>query len=45
MGWKEALRSDAGFLKGLNTWNGRLTCPSVAGSQGRAGIAPEEAVN
>ena len=45
MGWKEALRSDAGFLKGLNTWNGRLTCPSVARSQGREGIAPEDIID
>ncbi len=45
MGWKEALGSDPGFLKGLNTHDGKLTCPSVGRSQGRESIDPEEALN
>ncbi len=45
MGWKEALRSDPGFLKGLNAHGGKLTCPSVGKSQGRESIHPEEALS
>jgi len=32
-GAREALRLDAGFAEGLNTWRGKLTCRGVAESQ------------
>jgi alanine dehydrogenase len=35
MGAREALRKDAGFAEGLNTWNGTLTYRGVAESQHR----------
>ena len=44
LGWVGALRSDVGFLKGLNVHDGRLTCPSVAKSQGRECVDPSEIV-
>jgi alanine dehydrogenase len=45
MGWKEALRSDEGFLKGLNTCDGELTCHSVAKSQERGWVDPVKMIN
>ena len=45
MGWKKALRSDEGFLKGLNVFDGKLTCPPVAKSQGRGWIDPNEVID
>jgi len=35
LGPKAALAADEGFAMGVNTWNGILTCPPVAQSQGR----------
>jgi len=45
MGWKKALQSDEGFLKGLNVFDGKLTYPPVAKSQGRGWIDPNEVIN
>lgn len=41
-GAREALRQDAGFAEGLNTWLGKLTHRGVAESQQRAWTAPAE---
>jgi alanine dehydrogenase len=41
LGAREALRKDAGFAEGLNTWNGVLAHRGVAESQKRAWTAPE----
>jgi len=40
LGAKEALRRDAGFAEGLNTWGGKLTYKGVAESQQREFTAP-----
>jgi alanine dehydrogenase len=40
LGAKEALRRDAGFAEGLNTWGGKLTYKGVAESQNREFTAP-----
>jgi alanine dehydrogenase len=40
LGAKEALRRDAGFAEGLNTWGGKLTYKGVAESQQREYTAP-----
>jgi alanine dehydrogenase len=32
-GVRDALKQDAGFAEGLNTWRGQLTCRGVAESQ------------
>jgi alanine dehydrogenase len=40
LGAKEALRRDAGFAEGLNTWAGKLTYKGVAESQNREFTAP-----
>jgi alanine dehydrogenase len=40
LGAKEALRRDAGFAEGLNTWGGKLTYKGVAESQKREFTAP-----
>jgi len=45
MGWKRALRSDEGFLKGLNVSDGKLTYPPVAKSQERGWVDPNEVIN
>ncbi|MBW1660284.1 MAG: alanine dehydrogenase [Deltaproteobacteria bacterium] len=45
MGWKNALASDEGFLKGLNVHEGKLTCLSVAKSQGRKSVNPKEIID
>lgn len=34
-GYKEALKRDAGFMKGLNVYFGKLTCKAVAEAQGK----------
>ncbi|WP_028455455.1 alanine dehydrogenase [Chitinilyticum litopenaei] len=34
LGWRAALRSDAGFLAGLNVAEGKLTCKAVAEAHG-----------
>jgi alanine dehydrogenase len=34
-GAREALRQDAGFAEGLNTWMGKITYRAVGESQGR----------
>ena len=39
-GLREALRSDPGFLAGLNTYDGHITCPPVAGSLGLPCVDP-----
>ena len=39
-GVREALRSDAGFLAGLNTFDGHITCPPVAESLGMESVNP-----
>ncbi|MEA2040129.1 MAG: alanine dehydrogenase [Thermodesulfobacteriota bacterium] len=44
MGWKDALRSDEGFLKGLNVYDGQLTCAPVAEAQGRECVDPKEMI-
>ena len=45
MGWKRALRSDEGFLKGLSVSDGKLTYPPVAKSQERGWVDPNEVIN
>src|SRR5579871_6741969 len=42
LGTREALRQDAGFAEGLNTWMGKLTYRGVAESQKRAWTAAAE---
>ncbi len=44
LGVHGALRSDAGFMKGLNVAAGRITYEPVAEDQGLSHIAPEEAL-
>lgn len=44
LGVHGALRSDAGFMKGLNVAAGRVTYEPVAEDQGLSHIAPEEAL-
>jgi alanine dehydrogenase len=44
LGAREALRQDAGFAEGLNTWLGALTHKGVADSQQRAWRAAEKLV-
>ncbi len=39
-GVRDALRSDPGFLAGLNTYDGHLTCPPVAESLGLPYVDP-----
>jgi len=41
-GWKEALRKDAGFLRGLNIHQGQLCCEAVARAHGLHYSAPEQ---
>ena len=41
MGWKKALASDAGFLLGLNTHDGKLTCEPVARDQKLVYVDPK----
>jgi alanine dehydrogenase len=36
MGYKEALRQDRALLKGLNTYQGKITNQAVAEAAGRA---------
>lgn len=40
-GIREALLADAGFLAGLNTFRGRITCAGVARALGRESLPPE----
>jgi len=40
-GIREALLSDAGFLAGLNTFRGRITCAGVARALGKEYLPPE----
>jgi len=42
LGTREALRRDAGFAEGLNTWMGALTYKGVAESQKKAWTSPAE---
>lgn len=39
-----ALKSDAGFMKGLNITAGKITCPPVAHAQGVVAADPDEAL-
>lgn len=41
-GLRESLRSDPGFLAGLNTFDGHITCPPVAESLGMPCVDPRE---
>jgi alanine dehydrogenase len=45
LGVHDALRSDRGFLEGLATFGGRLTCEPVARDQGLAFAAPAQALD
>ncbi len=38
-GVEKALKADAGFAEGVNTWNGTLTCQPVAEAQGKSWTA------
>ncbi len=40
LGMREALRSDPGFLAGLNVYDGQITCPPVAESLGMESVDP-----
>lgn len=40
MGWKEALKSDPGFLLGLNAHAGTLTCPAVGVAHDIKSVTP-----
>lgn len=44
MGYKAALNSDQGLLKGLNVINGQITCESVAISHNMPYVTPETAI-
>ena len=41
-GWKEALRSDYGFMQGLNVHQGNICCKAVAQAHGLNYTAPEK---
>ncbi len=41
-GVREALKQDAGFAEGLNTWEGKVVCRGVAESQQRPWTAADE---
>jgi alanine dehydrogenase len=43
-GWREALRSDHGLARGLNTYDGQLTNQPVAAAHGIGSIEVEEAL-
>jgi alanine dehydrogenase len=43
-GWQDALRRSEPLAKGLNTWNGRLTCAAVADAFGMESIPVDEAL-
>ena len=43
-GWKKALSDSPLFLKGLNVWNGKVTCAEVATSQGLEYTEPGQAL-
>ncbi|HET6440698.1 MAG TPA: alanine dehydrogenase [Anaeromyxobacter sp.] len=43
-GVRHALRSDPGFMAGLNTFDGHITCPPVAESLGLPLLDPQEAI-
>ncbi len=43
-GVREALRSDPGFLAGLNTFDGQITCPPVAESLGLPLVDPAKLI-
>jgi alanine dehydrogenase len=40
----DALKDDAGLALGLNTWNGKLTCPAVGAALNLDSLTPEEAL-
>jgi len=40
----DALKDDPGLALGLNTWNGRLTCPAVGEAFGLESLTPEDAL-
>ncbi|BDQ33967.1 alanine dehydrogenase [Pseudodesulfovibrio portus] len=40
----DALKDDPGLALGLNTWNGKLTCPAVGEAFGIDSLTPEEAL-
>jgi alanine dehydrogenase len=40
----DALKEDAGLALGLNTWDGKLTCPAVGAALDIESITPEEAL-
>ncbi|HKI81985.1 MAG TPA: alanine dehydrogenase, partial [Pseudodesulfovibrio sp.] len=40
----DALKEDAGLALGLNTWDGKLTCPAVGAALDIDTITPEEAL-
>ena len=44
LGWKEALRRDDNLLRGLNVWDGRVTCAEVAREHGVASAALADAI-
>lgn len=44
LGYKNALKADAGLLAGLNVINGQLTCESVAVAHNMEYVAPEVAL-
>jgi alanine dehydrogenase len=44
-GWRDALRADPALVPGLNTHEGRLTCPPVGESLGLPSITPAEVLN
>ena len=45
MGAREALKQDAGFLKGLNTCAGQCTHPAVAATFGLSYVDPQQALD